>query len=128
MDQGGGSPGSYLGTEIGGKWWHRYSGEGFLARGNGEYRLDGSSLLFRRYLTKTTISIPFEDVVDVETARWHAGRWAGGAPIVRMHWRKGDMLLVSGFVLSRDAGETAKLAGEIRARIRPLPGSDGRRA
>ena len=44
--------GHYIGTEINEKWWSRYRGEGFFARGNGEYWFDEDFFYFRRYLTK----------------------------------------------------------------------------
>jgi len=109
--------GHYLGTEINGKWWRRYSSDGLLARGNGEFWIDASALFFRRYLTKIPIAIPFGDVLDVKVGTWHAGRWAGGAPVVKIVWKKADNHLSSGFVFSRDARETEALVQEIRSHM-----------
>ena len=109
--------GHYLGTEIDGKWWRRYSSDGLLARGNGEFWIDASALFFRRYLTKIPIVIPFGDVLDVNVGTWHAGRWAGGAPVVKIVWKKADNHLSSGFVFSRDARETEALVQEIRSHM-----------
>ena len=107
--------GHYLGTELGGKWWRRYSKDGLLARGIGEYWITTSALFFRRYLIKTPIVIFFGDVLEVKVGKWHSGRWAGGAPVVRIVWKKAENLLCSGFVLSRDSSETEALVREIRS-------------
>lgn len=116
--------GHYLGTEIDGKWWRRYSSDGLLARGIGEFRIDASALFFRRYLTQIPIVISFNDVLDVKLGKWHSGRWAGGAPVVKILWKKGDKLFSSGFVFSRDARDTDLLVQEIRSHMqdaRTLP-------
>mgnify|MGYP000283042842 CR=1 FL=1 len=55
-------PGSYLGTEIEGKWWKRYREAGFFARGNGEWWIENGALCFRRQLTRTPLVIPFDEV------------------------------------------------------------------
>ena len=107
--------GHYLGTEIDGKWWRRYSRDGFLARGNGEFQVDARTLQFRRYFIKTLIVIPLSDVRDVKLGKWHSGRWAGGAPVVKILWTKGDTLLCSGFVFSRDAREIDVLVRKIQS-------------
>ncbi len=67
--------GHYIGTEINEKWWSRYRGEGFFARGNGEYWFDEDFFYFRRYLTKEPIKIPFNRIQEIKTGNWHAGRW-----------------------------------------------------
>ena len=105
--------GHYLGTELGGKWWRRYTRDGFLSRGNGEYWMDTSALFFRRYLTDTPIVIFFDDVLEVKTGKWHSGRWAFGAPVVKVVWKKGDNMLSSGFVFSRDSSETEALVQKM---------------
>lgn len=109
--------GHYFGTEVDGKWWRRYSSDGLLARGIGEFRIETSALFFRRYLTEIPIVIPFGDVLDVKIGKWHSGRWAGGAPVVKIVWRKSDTRLSSGFVFSRDARETDVLVQEIRSHM-----------
>jgi hypothetical protein len=109
--------GHYLGTEIDEKWWRRQLGGGLFARGMGEFWIDGSALFFRRYLTKAPIVIPFSDVLDVKVGRWHSGRWAGGAPVVKLLWKKADKRLSSGFVFSRDARETEVLVRQIRSHM-----------
>ena len=106
--------GYYLGTEINESWWRRYFKDGFFARGIGEYWIDDAAVFFRRYLTKVPIVISFRDVVDVKLGKWHSGRWAGGAPVVKILWRKKGKCLSSGFVFSRDARETDALVRALR--------------
>ena len=105
--------GHYLGTEIDEKWWRRHSDDGLLARGIGEYWIDTSALFFQRHLTDAPIVISFGDVLDVKVGKWHSGRWAGGAPVVKIVWRKPDIRLSSGFVFSRHVRETQALVQEI---------------
>lgn len=107
--------GHYLGTEISGKWWRRYSREGFLARGMGEYWFEDSALLFHRFLTKKPITIPFSEILDIKTGKWHSGRWAGGATVVKIVWQKADKHLCSGFVFSKDAGETKLIIDKLKS-------------
>lgn len=106
--------GHYLGTEIDEKWWRGYWRDGLLARGVGDYWIGDSAFFFRRYLTRAPMMIPFEDVRDVKLGTWHAGRWAGGAQVVKIVWEKAGHRLSSGFVLSRDARETLALVEGIR--------------
>jgi hypothetical protein len=105
--------GHYLGTEIDEKWWRRYSRDGLLARGVGDYWIGDSAFFFRRYLTRAPMMIRFEDMLGVKLGTWHAGRWAGGAPVVKILWNKAGACLSSGFVLSRDASETQTIVDEI---------------
>jgi len=106
--------GHYLGTEIDEKWWQRYSSDGFLARGNGEYWTDTSAFHFRRHLTETPIVIPFRDVILVKTGKWHSGRWLYGFPVVKIVWSKAGTRLSSGFFFSRNASEVETLVAKIR--------------
>jgi len=108
--------GHYFGTEVDEKWWRRYTKDGFFARGMGEYWFDASALFFRRYLTDAPVVVPFGDVLDVKVGKWHSGRWAGGAPVVKIVWKKENDRLSSGFMLSSDARETERLVQEIRSR------------
>jgi hypothetical protein len=96
-----------------------------LARGNGEYWLDASALYFRRNLTRKPIVIPLGDVLDVKVGRWHSGRWAGGAPVVKILWKKADERLSSGFVLTSDTRELERLVLEIRSSTGMIHGADG---
>jgi len=76
--------GHYIGTEINEKWWSRYRGEGFFARGNGEYWFDEDFFYFRRYLTKEPIKIPFNRIKEIKTGNWHAGRWCVGIRVIKI--------------------------------------------
>ncbi len=107
----------YLGTEVSEKWWRRYYRDGLLARGMGDFWIDASGLFFRRYLTDTPVMILFSDILDVKTGKWHSGRWAGGSPVIKIVWKKGDTLLSSGFVIARDNGLVEKIVQEIRFHI-----------
>lgn len=110
--------GNYLGTEIDEKWWRRYRRDGLLARGIGEFWIESSSLSFRRNLTDLPIVIPFVDMLDVKVGKWHSGKWAGGALVVKIIWNKIGNRLSSGFVFSRDLRETETLVREILYHMR----------
>jgi hypothetical protein len=110
--------GHYLGTEINEKWWRRYLRDGLFARGNGEYWFDNSALYFRRHLTKDPIIISLSHVLDIKVGKWHSGKWAGGAPVVKIIWKKSAHRLSSGFVFCRDAQENEMLVKEIKLLIR----------
>lgn len=107
--------GSYLGTEMDGKWWKRYRRDGFFARGNGLYWYDAHGFHFRRYLTKRTLTVPFGRVTALETGTRHAGRWCSGMSILKILWENDGRLLSSGFLLSRDRAVTDALASEFRS-------------
>ncbi|MEW6440622.1 MAG: hypothetical protein AB1640_06740 [bacterium] len=107
--------GSYLGTEIGGKWWKRFRRDGFFARGNGEYWLDDRALCFRRYLTKAPLIIPFEKMTGLRLGTWHAGKWVLGKPILKVLWRHEGQELSSGFYVSK----ADELIREVEARMAP---------
>jgi hypothetical protein len=94
--------GHYLGTAVDGKWWKRYRGRNFFARGNGEYEVDAArqELRFRRYLTREPIVLPFGLLEDVTVSAWHAGKWCLGKPIVVLHWCEEGKRLSSGFLFS----------------------------
>jgi hypothetical protein len=109
--------GHYLGTEVDGKWWRRYRGGGFFARGNGTYWADSEAFHFLRYLTRTPLVIPFARVSSVETGARHAGRWCMGIPIVKIVWEDGVHRLSSGFVVSREGREIDGVVSELRSRI-----------
>ena len=110
--------GYYAGTEVGGKWWKRYTRAPFFARGSGEYWYDEQSFYFRRYLTQEPLVIPFRYVGDVQIGCWHAGTWAWGTPIVKLIWENDDGLsLSSGFVLSRSESQARQVIEEIERRL-----------
>jgi hypothetical protein len=105
----------YLGTEIDEKWWRRYRREGLFARGLGRYWLEDGRLEFRRLLHHCPFAIPLAGVVEHKLGSWHAGRWAAGAPVVKIIWKHEGQRLSSGFVFSRDRDESLKIIQELRA-------------
>jgi hypothetical protein len=109
--------GHYLGTEIEGKWWRRYMRDGFWARGNGEYWYDEGAFYFRRYLTRDPLSIPLSRLREVQLGRWHAGRWAWGAPIVKLIWEHDGLSLISGFVLSREESQAQQMVQDLERQV-----------
>ena len=106
-------PGSYLGTEIEGKWWKRYRKDGFFARGNGEWWVEGGALYFLRSLTRDPLVIPFDRVTEVKIGTWHAGRWILGRPIFKVLWSLDGLNLSSGFCLAEDRRKTMELLAEF---------------
>jgi hypothetical protein len=101
--------GLYLGTEIEDRWWRRYTRPPFFARGNGTYWYDDRAFCFSRYLTRAPLKLEFERIQEIRVGRWHAGRWAWGAPIVKLIWENDGLSLSSGFVLSRSASQTRQV-------------------
>jgi hypothetical protein len=109
--------GLYFGTEVDGKWWKRYIGEGFFVRGNGDYWFDEEGFYFQRYLTKTPLLIPFEKVSELGVGNWHSGRWNYGLPIVKIQWNRRGTLLSSGFRVSFNRTETDLIITELEANL-----------
>jgi hypothetical protein len=109
--------GHYLGTEIGEKWWKRYTKDGLFARGNGEYWVDDEAFYFLRYLTQDPIVIPFDKIEELKVGTWHAGRWAWGNLIVKFLWSHRGQSLSSGFILSYQKPEVQRLVDEIGQRV-----------
>jgi hypothetical protein len=89
--------GSYLGTEMSGRWWKRYRAPGFFVRGRGRFWFEGGELRFHRDLTKELTRIPLDRVRDVSIGTWHAGKWFAGRPIVKLEWERDGERLSSGF-------------------------------
>lgn len=117
-------PGSYLGTEIDGKWWKRFRGEGFFARGNGEWWIEGGALYFRRFLTQTPLVIPFDKVTEVKIGTWHSGRWILGRPIFKVFWGREGLRLSSGFYLESDRRRAMELLAMLEEQVRSASGRD----
>jgi hypothetical protein len=105
--------GHYMGTEIGEVWYRRYRENGFFARGNGEYYLTPDALHFRRYLTKQELIIPFDHVTDIKLGKWHSGQWAAFRTVIKVVWKRGDLVLSSGFILSRTQIETLAIQTQL---------------
>ena len=112
-----GKCGHYLGTEVEGKWWKRYSKDGFFARGNGEYWYDDHAFYFLCYLTREPITIPFDKITALRVGTWHAGRWVWGKPIIKVLWVHQGQTLSSGFILSYDKREALRIFDEIRQQV-----------
>ena len=109
--------GQYFGTEINEIWWKRYMKDKLFARGTGEYWYDRNAFNFRRYLTKTPIILRFENIIELKTGYWHAGRWGGGRPIIKFIREKDGMRLGSGFLLSRHSEETENMVRRFQGYI-----------
>jgi hypothetical protein len=114
----GNNTGLYLGTEIvGRKVWKRYLKDKLFARGNGKYWFDDSGFYFLRYLTSTPICIPFRDVLEIQLGTKHAGRWAMGNLIVKIIWEKDNLILSSGFLVSKKREDAPLLKAELEKKI-----------
>jgi hypothetical protein len=109
--------GNYFGTEVGGRWWRRYRGRGFFARGNGELWLDADGLHFRKYLTRTPLSIGWEEMTGARLGRWHGGAWGATRPILKIDFEREGLGLSAGFMLSRSWPAMEQLAADLRRRI-----------
>ena len=103
------SVGLYFGTEINEKWWKRYTKDKLFMRGNGTYWYDDTGFYFLRYLTKSPIFIPFHAITEIKLGTWHSGRWAFGNLIIKLVWKKGDLILSSGFIVSDNRKETMNI-------------------
>jgi hypothetical protein len=110
-------PGHYLGTEVDDRWWRRYKRDGFFARGNGNYWLEEDHLCFLRYLASEQLCIHFDEIENITTGTWHAGRWNLGRPIVKLHWIRDGVQLTSGFVVGSDEDETEAFIIALMKRV-----------
>lgn len=88
---------------------------GLLMRGIGDYWLDSSTFSFRRHLTDTPIVISFSDVIDIKTGKWHSGRWAGSALVIKIIWKKENARLSSGFVFFRNDEKTKEFVEKLKS-------------
>jgi hypothetical protein len=59
-----------------------------------------------RHLAKTPIFIPLNAITEIKFGSWHSGRWAFGKLIAKFIWKKGDLVLSSGFILADSRKET----------------------
>ena len=106
--------GYYFGTVIDGKWWKRYGEKGFFARGNGLYWIDGDDFCFQKHLSGDPIRIPLRAVDEVSVGKWHAGKWGGGRPVVKIGWTENGRRLVAGFTPAGGAEECGRIVDEVR--------------
>ena len=109
--------GGYLGTEIDGKWWRRYRGSGFSARGNGQFWMDDEGIQFRKFLTKTPVTIEWHEARHATLGESHAGRWAMRKPILKVRFIREGESLEAGFLQSADWDEMSRLAADLNRRI-----------
>jgi hypothetical protein len=109
--------GLYLGTEINEQWWKRYTKDKLFMRGNGNYWYNDKGFYFLRYLTKTPIFVPFHAISKIKLGTWHSGRWAFGNLIIKLIWKKGDLILSSGFIVSVNREETRNVKQLLEYKI-----------
>jgi hypothetical protein len=109
--------GSYFGTVMDGKWWRRYRGGGFFARGNGEFWMNDDGIQFRRLLTKEPLAIKWHEARRATLGKSHAGRWAMGRPILKIGFVREGESLEAGFYLSADWDEMGRLADDLNQRF-----------
>lgn len=120
--------GLYAGTTSNMSWWKRFFSKecwehykGLFMRGNGEYWYDNEGFYFLRYLTKYPIFIPFEKMMEIELVKRHAGKWLWGYPILKIVWKKErneNLILSSGFFVSKDIRDATKLIGILQGKIK----------
>ena len=109
--------GNYFGTEVDGKWWRRYRGAGFFARGNGELWIDEEGLHFCKTLTASPLTISWDEITAVRLAKWHAGRSALGRPVLKVEFQRDGRDLTAGFYLSRNWDEMGQLVEDLSRRM-----------
>ena len=108
--------GHYLGTRIEHKWWRRYTEEGFMTRGNGEYWIADGSLFFQHRARQDPIHLPLCDIVEVALSPCKERAPNIGRPVVHLTWKKDGRWLSSGFILSSSAEETSNLLVHLSIR------------
>ena len=106
--------GHYMGTEIDEKWWKRYRKDGFFARGRGTCWYDEKAFYFLKLLAKEPMRISLDQIIDLRIAKWHAGQWGGGNPVLKIIWKRDGLLLSSGFLLSKKREDIEKMIEKIK--------------
>lgn len=109
--------GNYFGTEVNGKWWKRYRGHGFFARGNGEFSTDETGIHFRKLLTKDPLTIGWGEASGATLGTSHCGRWAMRRPVLKIAFERDDSKLVAGFRLSEDWPEMEQFTADLNTRL-----------
>lgn len=112
--------GNYFGTEIDHSWYKRFRKDGFFARGNGEFWLEDDGLYFLRKLTKTPLHIPWSEMTGASLGKWHAGRWGGRQPILKVDFRRHGLDLSAGFLLGREWPPMKRFAEDLEKRIEKI--------
>lgn len=107
--------GSYLGTEMDGKWYRRYRAEGFFARGSGKWWFTEDAFCFKRLLLATPMEIPFSSINAVRVGAWHAGKWVMRPVAIKLDWTLDGRELSSGFVFVKTREGTAQMASHLNS-------------
>ncbi|MBW2701628.1 MAG: hypothetical protein JRF33_12500 [Deltaproteobacteria bacterium] len=110
--------GNYFGTEIDRKWWKRFRKDGLFARGNGDFWMDEEGIRFHRKMTKTPFLLTWAELSGAELGRWHAGRWGGRRPLLKLDFERDGKILCAGFYLAADWVQMESLAKDLDAKIR----------
>jgi len=109
--------GYYFGTVIDEKWWKRDREKHFFSRGNGEYWFEEDRFCFRKYLSEAPLKIPFDAIERVDLGKWHAGKWGGGLPVVKIVWSKKGRRVSSGFILGKKGKKSLEAAERLKRAI-----------
>lgn len=92
--------GYYSGSSIAGKLTQRYREQGFFARGNIFYRLDGEGIHFRRFFSGKQLTIPIEAIEEIIFSPSNSGKRLFRHVFTTVIWRHDDLSLHSGFRFS----------------------------
>jgi hypothetical protein len=101
--------GYYYGTVKNGVWWRHYLKGGWFSRGSSVIWMNAQGFFFRRYLTKKIMHIPTFKIRDFALGKGHAGKYTG-LPTLKITWAEKNLILCSGFIISKSGEETAKWA------------------
>jgi hypothetical protein len=94
----------YFGTTHGNSFWRRYKKKELYERGFGEFWLSKTELNFRLYFTLEPIKISSRNIITLSYGYGHAGK-ISFKPVLKVHWKTGDLVLVSGFASTKDPKE-----------------------
>ncbi len=109
--------GYYFGTEIDRKWWKRYKADSMFARGNGEFWMDEQGIHFRKFLTKKPLLVSWKEMRGAELGKWHAGRWGGGRPVMKIDFERNGNKLCAGFSISKAWDQMEAFVRDLNANI-----------
>lgn len=98
----------------------KISRERLFLRGNGKYWIDDNGFNFQRYLTKTTLLVPFKKIIGIKEGKWHSGKWVGNLLILKILWSENNTNLSSGFVITRNSVEFHTIINDLQVRISNL--------
>ncbi len=113
----------YYGTSLGGGFFNRFKAEKFYERGSGELWLTNKALYFRRFLTtdEFAFKISINAITGISTGHAVAGKIS--LPLIlKIHWRKDEETLVSGFSIPKKMDELRqwhwKLTKVMKAKLK----------